>query len=234
MNIAIIPARGGSKRIHRKNISQFAGKPIIAWSIEAALRSKIFDKVIVSTDDKEIAEVAQKYGAEVPFLRPDNLSDDYTSTIAVIIHALNWMRNEGFKVEFICCIYATAPLIQEFDLISAYEKLVNSKKSFVFTVTQYPHPVQRAIELNTDGEVTPISPEYKDSRSQDLKKTYHDAGQFYWGRSQAFLEKREIFSSDSLAQILPPHLVCDIDEPSDLLRAELLFQNLIDSGKISK
>jgi len=230
--IAVIPARGGSKRIAKKNITDFAGKPLIAWSIEKALNTKIFDKVIVSTDSKEIAKVSEKFGAEVPFLRPKNLSDDFTGTSAVISHAVNWHNDNGNYVDFVCCLYATAPLVQEVDILGAYKKLLSSKKSFVFSVTEYPYPIQRAIRLNERNEVNLISPEFKKSRSQDLSKCYHDAGQFYWGKSQAFSEETDFFSPDSLGYLIPSYRVCDIDEPDDLVRAKLLFEVLNRSGEI--
>jgi pseudaminic acid cytidylyltransferase len=225
MNIAIIPARGGSKRIFKKNITQFLGKPIIGWSIEAALKSKIFDKVIVSTDDKEIAKIAEEYGAEVPFIRPSKLSDDFTATFPVIKHSIEWLNDKkDYDIKFVCCIYATAPLIQVSDLIDCYKMLLNSQKSFVFPVTQFSYPVQRALTLNADFEALPLWPDNKIKRSQDLEKTYHDAGQFYWGKVNAFIENHELFSSQSLVHVLPNNRVCDIDEPSDLIRAEIFFK----------
>jgi len=235
MKIAVIPARGGSKRILNKNISKFLGKPMIAWSIEAAFKSGLFDKVVVSTDDKEIAEIAKKYGAEVPFVRPSELSDDFTATFPVIKHSIKWLiEEEKYDIKFICCIYATAPLIQVEDLVLAHKMILNSQKSFVFPVTQFSYPIQRSIKLNSDSEVIPMWPENMKNRSQDLEKTYHDAGQFYWGRVNAFLDDHELFSECSQVLVLPSNRVCDIDEPSDLVRAEILFKALHQSDKNTK
>ena len=234
MNIAIIPARGGSKRILNKNISDFLGKPIIAWSIEAALKSNLFDKVLVSTDDKDISKIAKEYGADVPFFRPPELSDDYTATFPVIKHAIKWLEKEKYEIKFVCCIYATAPLIQVEDLVKAHKMLLNSQKSFVFPVTQFSYPVLRSIKLNSDSEVIPMWPENMKNRSQDLEKTYHAAGQFYWGRVNAFLDDHELFSECSQVLVLPSNRVCDIDEPSDLARAEILFKALQQSHKSTK
>tara|TARA_B100001175_G_scaffold308439_1_gene308867 strand:+ start:2080 stop:2784 length:705 start_codon:yes stop_codon:yes gene_type:complete len=232
MNIAVIPARGGSKRILNKNITQFIGKPIIAWSIEAALKSDLFDKVIVSTDDKKISKLAREYGAEVPFIRPAELSDDYTETFPVIKHAIKWLvEKEKCDIKFLCCIYPAAPLIQVGDLVEAYKILLSTKKSFVFPVAQFSYPVQRSIKLNSDLEVIPMWQEHMKNRSQDLDKTYHDAGQFYWGKVDAFLNDHELFSAQSQALVLPSNRVCDIDEPSDLIHAEILFKSLKSLGK---
>ena len=231
MKVAIIPARGGSKRIPRKNIRPFAGKPIIAYSIEAALDSGLFDRVIVSTDDPKIAEVARSFGAEIPFLRPQELADDHTGTNAVVKHAINWFMKLGEKVDTVCCIYATAPFVQVKYLREGYEKLVQSDKSFVFSVTSFPFPIQRAIRLNAAGEVEAMFPEFIFSRSQDLVETYHDAGQFYWGKAEAFLNDIVTFSSASLPVILPRYLVQDIDTFEDWHRAELMFQVIKKSGE---
>lgn len=232
MNIAIIPARGGSKRILRKNIKDFIGKPVIAWSIQAAKKSGLFDMVIVSTDDKEIADIARKYGAEVPFMRPDVLSDDFTPTNEVIKHALVWLRKEDYPIEHVCCIYACAPFVQPEYLEEGYHKLVNSGKSYSFSVTTFPFPIQRAIRINQQGYVEAIWPENINSRSQDLEERYHDAGQFYWGTVNAFLENKIIFSQDSIPVILPRYLVQDIDTDEDWKRAEIMFKTLIQSDEI--
>lgn len=224
MKLAVIPARGGSKRIPRKNIRPFAGKPIIGYSIEAALDSGLFDRVVVSTDDEEIAAVARAFGAETPFIRPSSLADDHTGTNAVIRHAIIWHRDQGQPVDYACCIYATAPFIQVRYLKEGFEKLVASGKSYVFSVTSFPFPIQRAIRLNARGEVEALFPEHVFSRSQDLEDAYHDAGQFYWGRAQAFVDEIVAFSPASLPVILPRHLVQDIDTLEDWRRAELMYQ----------
>lgn len=222
MKLAIIPARGGSKRIPRKNIRPFCGKPMIAWSIEAALRSSEFDRVIVSTDDEEIAEVAEAHGAEVPFLRPAELSDDHTGTIPVIAHAVDWINQQGTPVELACCIYATAPFVTAADIQSGRRTLVESGSDYAFSVTRYPFPIQRAIRINGEGRVEMFSPAHFNTRSQDLEEAWHDAGQFYWGRSSAWLAGAPLFSHDASPVPLPSYRVVDIDTPDDWVRAELL------------
>lgn len=231
MKLCVIPARGGSKRIPRKNLRPFAGKPIIAWSIEAALATALFDQVMVSTDDAEIAAVAQAYGAEAPFLRPGELADDHTGTNAVVKQAIQWRRDQGQPVDLACCLYATAPFVQVRYLRQGYETLMSSGKDFVFSVTRYEFPVQRALRLNAAGEVEALYPAYRQTRSQDLEPAYHDAGQFYWGRAEAFLGDAILFSSISLPVILPSHLVQDIDTETDWRRAELMFDALRASGE---
>ncbi|MEZ9713371.1 pseudaminic acid cytidylyltransferase [Vibrio cyclitrophicus] len=223
MNIAIIPARGGSKRIPRKNIKAFHGKPMLAYSIEAAVVSGCFDKVIVSTDDAEIAEVAKKYGAEVPFLRPVDISDDYATTMDVMEHAIRWCKSEGWDLEAVCCLYATAPFVLPEDLQKGYELLRDTSVQFAFSATSFPFPIQRAIKLDNSGSVSMFSPENELVRSQDLEEAYHDAGQFYWGRSEAFLNKLSVFSPHSKVVLLPRSRVQDIDTLEDWVSAEHLF-----------
>ncbi len=224
MSVAIIPARGGSKRIPRKNIKIFSGKPMIAWSIEAAIESKCFQRIIVSTDDEEIAHVARQYGAETPFARPAELSGDYTGTIEVIQHALHWLQDNKSLPELACCIYATAPFLQYTDLQSGQNALSNSDASYAFSVTTYSFPIQRALKISPEMRINAYDPLHIFTRSQDLEETYHDAGQFYWGRSTAFLNNDVIFSEKSLPIILPRHRVQDIDTNEDWIRAELMFQ----------
>jgi len=230
MKLAIIPARGGSKRIPRKNIKPFCGKPMIAWSIEAALESGCFDRVIVSTDDDEIAEVARQYGAEVPFMRPLELSDDHAGTLPVIRHAIETMNSQGRAVEQACCLYATAPFIQAEDLRRGLEILQGSGGDYAFSVTSYAFPIQRAIRLTPGGRVEMFNPEHFNTRSQDLEEAYHDAGQFYWGRGKAWLQGQMIFSPASLPVMLPRHRVQDIDTPEDWVRAEWLFKAMQAQG----
>ena len=226
MNIAIIPARGGSKRIPRKNIKEFHGKPMIAYSIEAALESNCFDKVIVSTDDSEIAEIAIKYGAEVPFIRPDNIADDYATTLDVIKHAIEFTEQQGWGVENVCCIYATAPfLIPEF-IKKGLQELTKSTIDYAFSATSFPFPIQRAIRLNAQERVEMLQPEHLNTRSQDLEEAYHDAGQFYWGTATAFLNGKPFFSPQSKAILLPRKRVQDIDTPEDWELAEALYKAL--------
>ena len=224
VNVAVIPARGGSKRIPRKNIKPFAGKPIIGYSIEAARLSGLFDRIIVSTDDEEIAAVAREFGAEVPFLRPKTLADDFTGTNAVVKHVIARLADQGEAVGLACCIYATAPFLQPQYLIEGYRKLLDGNSSFAFSVTGFRFPIQRALRVASSGAIEAIFPEHAFTRSQDLEEAYHDAGQFYWGRSDAFLNDTVLYSPASLAVILPRHLVQDIDTPQDWLEAEFMFR----------
>ena len=227
MNIAIIPARGGSKRIPRKNIKLFHGKPMIAYSIEAARKSKCFDKIIVSTDDQEIAEVAKKYGAEVPFIRPSLLSDDHTGTNDVIVHAIEFLKHSGIVLEYIACIYATAPFLT-YQIIQKGMNLLEQHKDadYSVTVAKYPFPVQRALKLQQNGRLTLNDPEYAMARSQDLDEYCHDAGQLYCGRAESFKLKPTVFLGSVLPVYLDSKSIQDIDTPEDWDRAELLFEAL--------
>lgn len=224
MRLAVIPARGGSKRIPRKNIKPFHGKPMIAWSIEAARQSGCFDRIIVSTDDSEIADVARNYGAEVPFVRPPELSDDYAITLDVIRHAVNWCESQEQKPQLVCCIYATAPFIQAEDLRQGLDMMETSNCQYAFTATSFPFPIQRALRVDDHGKVSMFQPEHLLTRSQDLDEAYHDAGQFYWGQADAWLNGLPLFDSSSQLILLPRHRVQDIDTPEDWERAERLFQ----------
>jgi pseudaminic acid cytidylyltransferase len=226
MRLGIIPARGGSKRIPRKNIKLFGGQPIIAWSIGAAIQSGCFDRIIVSTDDREIADVAKFYGAEVPFVRPPQLSDDYTGTSAVIAHALDWEIRRGMDVSEVCCIYATAPFLQSEDLQRGLASLISSNAEFAFSATSYPFPIQRAIRITSTQRVEMFWPEHFNTRSQDLEEAWHDAGQFYWGKPQAWLTCKTLFSKDSVPVLLPRYRVQDIDTAEDWVRAEWIFRSL--------
>jgi pseudaminic acid cytidylyltransferase len=224
LNLAIIPARGGSKRIPGKNIKSFAGKPLIAYSIDAAIASGLFNKIIISTDSEEVAEVAKAYGADVPFIRPKELSNDIVGTRPVTNHAIKFCIEQFYKPKFCCCIYATAPFLQAKYLRQGLDSLKqNSEKSFAFSVTSFPFPVQRAL-IKSPAGVLPMFPESINQRSQDLEEAYHDAGQFYWGRTDDYLSNQKIFSHHSLPVVLPRHLVQDIDTPEDWLRAELMFK----------
>lgn len=224
MKIAVIPARGGSKRIPRKNIRPFCGKPIIAYSIEAAQASGLFDEIIVSTDDAEIADVARQFGATAPFVRPKELSDDHTGTSAVVKHAVTWFVEHGHDIAHVCCIYATAPLVHARYVREAYNALTGSDAAFAFSVTSYAFPIQRALRMTTAGRIDPFHPEHRMTRSQDLEPAYHDAGQFYWGTAAAFLKDVPIFSGRSVGIILPRHLVQDIDTVEDWEQAEYMFR----------
>lgn len=227
MRVAIIPARGGSKRIPRKNIKDFCGKPMIAWSIEAAHQSGLFDHIVVSTDDNEIAEVATSYGAEVPFRRPDELADDYTPTRLVVQHAIQEIEKANSNCKFACTIYPTAPLLQVADLKKGFLHLQNDGWDFAFSATSYPYPIQRALKKIDGGGVEMFYPEHRQTRSQDLEPAYHDAGQFYWGTREAFLDNKPTFSNKSYPVILPSWRVVDIDEIEDWVRAEYLFKSII-------
>ncbi|MBB1472238.1 pseudaminic acid cytidylyltransferase [Luteimonas sp. MC1782] len=224
MKVAIIPARGGSKRIPRKNIKPFCGKPMIAWSIQSARLSGCFHRIIVSTDDAEIVEVARAHGAEVPFMRPPELSDDHTGTIPVIAHAIDWMTRNASPVDFVCCLYATAPFVQAEDLRRGLDVLQQSGADYAFSVTSYAFPIQRAIRITTDQRVEMLNREYFNARSQDLEEAFHDAGQFYWGRAAAWLAGEPLFSHDAAPVPLPRHRVQDIDTAEDWERAEWLFK----------
>ena len=231
MNIAIIPARGGSKRIPKKNVKLFAGKPLIAYSIEAAIESKLFDKIIVTTDSTDIADIATSLGADVPFMRPDELSNDIIGTRPVTNHAIEYCIENFYKPEFCCCIYATAPFLQseylKQGLLSLQEQ---TQKAFAFSVTSFAFPVQRALVQKGTG-VEAMFPEHIKKRSQDLSEAYHDAGQFYWGRTDDYLSKKVIFSEHSIPIVLPRHLVQDIDTPEDWVRAELMYNAYIQGSQ---
>jgi pseudaminic acid cytidylyltransferase len=221
--VAIIPARGGSKRIPRKNIKDFYGKPLIAYSIQAALESKLFEKVIVSTDDEEIATIAKEYGAQVPFIRPQELSDDYVGTGAVISHALAFLKEQGEKYDFCCSIYATAPLLRTEYIIEAFEKLQASDAVNVFSVTSMPFPIQRTFKITQNRRCEMFWPDNFMKRSQDLEEAYQDAGQFYW-KNLNKTTKEVMFGKDSIPIVLPRHLVQDIDTLEDWKRAEVMYE----------
>lgn len=227
-SIAIIPARGGSKRIPRKNIKNFFGKPLIAYSIQTALESNLFDKVIVTTDDEEIAKIAKEYGAKVPFLRPKELSDDFTGTADVVQHAINYLKEYGEEFDYACTIYATAPLLQPKYLILGYEKLKNSDAVNAFSATSMPFPIQRTFKLDNNGRCEMFTPEHYMTRSQDLEEAYQDAGQFYWSKLNKTSDEI-MFGKDSIPIVLPRHLVQDIDTLEDWHRAEIMYRVLKES-----
>ena len=224
MNAAIIPARGGSKRIVGKNIKNFAGKPIINYSIEAAIESGVFSKIIVSTDSEEIADAAIKAGAEVPFIRPEALSDDHTPTAPVLEHAINWLNDHGDKVDNCCCIYATAPFVSSKSIKDGFLLLTQNEASSVFTVTSFESCVFRGLRIGVDGRLKMLWPENELKRTQDFDEVYHDAGQFYWLDCEKFLKSKKLFSEDALPLILPRYLVQDIDTVEDWEKAELIFE----------
>lgn len=223
MIICIIPARGGSKRIPRKNTKMFAGKPMIAWSIETAKDSKLFDLIIVTTDDEEIAEVATQWGAEIPFIRPPELSDDHAATTEVVAHATQWVLGQGWPVTAVCCIYATAPFVQVGDLKQGLDLLESGDWEYTFSATDYAAPIFRSFKQTSNGGIEMFYPEHFLTRSQDLPITLHDAGQFYWGKPSAWLEGKRVFDKYSIPVIIPRWRVQDIDTKDDWLRAELMF-----------
>jgi pseudaminic acid cytidylyltransferase len=229
MNVAIIPARGGSKRIIKKNVKLFFGKPIIAYSIENAIKSLLFDKVIVSTDDNEIARIAIEYGAEVPFMRPSELSDDFSGTHDVIGHAVKSLENNGEEIRYVCCLYATAPLLKMNYLIKGYDLIKSGKWESVIAATKFSYPIFRSFEKLENGSLKMFFPEHYSSRSQDLSEAFHDAGQFYWASAKVWKDKPNGFSENSTIVELPNYLVQDIDTMEDWIRAENLFKLLDNS-----
>lgn len=230
MKLAIIPARGGSKRIPRKNVRPFCGKPIIGWVIETALRSGCFERIVVSTDDPEVGYVAQQFGAEVPFFRPASLSDDHTGVIDVIRHSIRELIPRPGTHDWVCNLLATAALMREKDLRLSWE-LIESRPDadFALSVAAFPAPIQRALRLDSESRVSMFDPEQFPKRSQDLEPAFHDAGQFCWGRANAWLEVRNVFTPRCLAVPLPAHQIQDIDTLDDWKRAEWLFKFLMES-----
>lgn len=220
MCVCIIPARGGSKRILRKNIRSFHGRPIISWSITAARDAGVFGRIVVSTDDPEIAHVAEAEGAEVPFARPAELAGDYAATVPVIAHAVSEIGL--LPTTPVCCLYATAPLVQPGDLRSALA-LLKASVTYVLAVTTFPYPIQRALRRDAEGGMTMMAPEFMTSRSQDLEEAWHDAGQFYWARAETWSKGVPVFGPGARGLPLPRHRVQDIDTLEDWARAEALF-----------
>lgn len=226
MSIAVITARGGSKRIPRKNVKNFMGKPMIAWPIKAAIASGVFSRVIVSTDDEEIAEVARAYGAETPFMRPRELADDHTPTAPVLEHALRWARDQGSLTQYACCIYPTAPFLQGQDLAKGYEEIQKHGAPCAMAVTTFDFPILRALKVCPDGDIAFKWPEYALTRSQDLPEFLHDAGQFYWVDSELFLKSGVLLMPDTVPVLLPRSRVQDLDTPEDWEVAENMAKAL--------
>jgi N-acylneuraminate cytidylyltransferase len=226
MDLAVIPARGGSKRIPRKNLKPFCGKPMLAWSIETAIESGCFSHVVVSTDDEEIAETAKRYGAVVPFTRPAAMADDHASTLPVFAHALQFMLDAGHDVRFMCGIHATAPFVRPADLRAGRELIEQYGCDYAFPVASFPFPIQRAVRLDENRRKSKFQPEHYFTRSQDLEEAYHDAGLFYWGRREAWLAQRKLFEPSSVAIQMPRDRVQDIDTREDWDFAEKLFHLL--------
>lgn len=223
MKIAFIPARGGSKRIPGKNIRFFAGKPIIAYSIQAAKDSGLFDRIIVSTDSEEIAQVARAWGAEVPFRRPAAIADDFTPIAEVLLHAVQWAKAHG-GCHYFCCIYPTAPFLRGEHLQKGFQQMRESDTKAAIAVTRFTYPIQRALKLNPDNTVEMVWPDHRLSRSQDLAERYHDAAQFFIAEADYFLERKTLLLAKPTAVIIPPELVHDIDTLEDWRLAELKYR----------
>lgn len=230
MNIAIIPARGGSKRIPLKNIRPFCGKPIIAHSIDTALQSGLFSSVIVSTDDEKIAEIARECGAEIPFIRPTELSDDLTGTTPVLRHGLEWCLENGRPVEAICGLYATSPFTTVEDLQRGFDCL--SKAPAAFSITTFPYPIYRGLSVDGQGQAKLIWPEHLKSRSQDLPEAHHDCGQFYWATRDFLLSDKDFMDGEGHGIQIPRHRVQDIDTEEDWVRAELMYRLLQETKEL--
>lgn len=223
-NLAIITARGGSKRIPRKNIRDFLGKPIISYSIEAALKSGVFDEVMVSTDDDEIAEIAEKYGAKVPFKRSAETSNDTATTTDVIIEVLNEYKKRGLIFDYACCIYPTAPFISAESLKAGLDKMLSDQTQAAIPVVRYSYPIQRALEIGADGRLSMVWPEHSRSRSQDLASRYHDAGQFYWFKVSAIKKDMELLKMKASPIVIQETQVQDIDTEEDWALAEMKYK----------
>jgi pseudaminic acid cytidylyltransferase len=232
-NIAVIPARGGSKRIPRKNIKVFCGKPMIAYAILAAKESGLFSRIVVSTDDEEIAQIANEWGAETPFMRPFELSNDYAATVPVIAHAIEACQALGWRFKNVCCIYPGVPFIQVDDLIGALDRLLKSNADYCFPVTEYPSAIQRALKILSDGKIQPFYPEFERTRTQDLERAFYDAGQFYWGKSDAWLSNPNIHSG-GFGYAIPSWRVADIDTPDDWARAEIMAPIIFNATKFKR
>ena len=225
-NLAIITARGGSKRIPRKNIRDFLGKPIIAYSIQTAIESGVFDEVMVSTDDDEIAEIAEKYGAVVPFKRSPETSNDTATTTDVIIEVLNKYQKLGINYDYACCIYPTAPFITVKSIKTGLDKMLADKTEAAIPVVKYSYPIQRALEVDSDGKLSMLYPEHSRSRSQDLTPCYHDAGQFYWFKTSAIKKDMELLKMKASPIIISETHVQDIDTEEDWAIAEMKYKHI--------
>ena len=234
MIAAIIPARGGSKRIPRKNIKPFFGRPILHYSVQAARESALFDRIICSTDDEEIAEVARTAGAETPFLRPETLADDFTPTAPVLLHAMDWLEQAGEHVDFFCCIYPLAPFIRPIDLRNGYELLREYDATSAVSVTSYGSCIFRSFKIAHDGRLNMFWPEYEMCRTNDLPDAYHDAAQFYWLNGPRFRKEQRLFSTNAIPIVLARHLVQDIDTKEDWETAERMWRALHMDKDITK
>ncbi len=232
-NICIIPARGNSKRIKNKNIRLFNNKPMISFAIEAAFKSNLFDHIIVSTDNNEIAKIAEEFNAELPFIRPDNLSDDHTNTQAVIKHGIYQCENLGWDFNFVCCIYPCVPLINSSDLKTSFDIATISKNSFIFPIAEISSNPQRSLGIKQNGEIFSLFPDYEKMRTQDLKKGFFDAGQFYWGHKELWKNSKSIHNN-AKGLIIPKWRAIDIDSEDDWIMAELMYNIQDKRGEIGK
>ena len=230
MKVAIIPARGGSKRIPRKNIKSFNGKPMIAWTIEKIKKSNFFDEIIVSTDDLEIISVAKKLGVKVPFQRSKDLSDDFTITVPVIANAILECELQNWKIDYACCVYPCSPFIKIDDFEWSFNKMKEGNFEFIYPVTEYRHPVQRAMSFNDKCMMNLENPKSNKARTQDYKTLYHDTGQFYWGTRDAWVKQKSMHF-DGTAFVTPSWRVVDIDTVDDWIRAEHLFRIIDEESK---
>ncbi len=226
MRIAFIPARGGSKRIPRKNIRDFHGQPIIAYSIQSAQQCGLFDKVIVSTDDTEIADIARQYGAEVPYMRPAQLADDHSTIGDVMNEFVIWLDQQAWPVTEMCLIFPTAPLLRSTDLIAGHALMQGAQWRYVIAATEYVFPIQRSFLLNEVGGMQMLHPEHFRTRSQDLPTTYHDAALFCWANIQTWRDNAPGFTADSTIHPIPHYRVIDLDTEDDWRRAELMYKVL--------
>lgn len=225
MRLCVIPARGGSKRIPRKNIRPFCGKPMLMYAVEKAQESGLFDAIWLSSDDEEILGLGKQHGVTL-LERPAALADDHTPTVPVIAHAIEAFNLQGAEAEYVCCIYPAVPFLQIGDLHAGLELLERHRADYVFPVTPFPAAIQRALRLDEDGRVSPFHPQYVQARTQDLEAAYHDAGQFYWGRAEAWLEGKQIHAY-GYGLVIPNWRVVDIDTPEDWQRAELIYRALV-------
>lgn len=224
MKVAIIPARGGSKRIKDKNIRDFGGQPMIFWAISNAIKSGIFDRIIVSTDSIEVKAIALECGAEVPFIRPAHLSNDLAGTLPVIKHCIDWLEGHDETLSEVCCIYPATPFLEPQDLQKGFRRLFKNDVCFSFSITSYAHPIQRALRINENGLVKMIKKKNSDNQTQDLSEMYHDAGQFYWAMASNWRSESSILSSRASGIIIPRYRAIDIDTWEDWTFAEIIFQ----------
>lgn len=224
-NLCIIPARGGSKRIPKKNIKEFLGKPIIAYSIEAALKSNLFDEVMVSTEDLEIAKTAEEYGAKIPFFRSGKTADDFASTVDVLLEVIEEYSKRYKDFSYICCFYPTAPFITAIKLREAFFRMGEEKLDVIFPVLPFSYPIQRALRI-VNNKIRFFEPKFEKSRSQDMERSYHDAGQFYFMKTKELIEKRTIFSDNAGFVEFSELEAHDIDNEMDWKMAELKYQLL--------